>query len=123
MPLLRRLQNNGSIKKNKPSTSLSVPSNIEEPILEETATKTLKEQMKEQLSYFKKLRQDLERARLLMELIRKRERIKRELVRCQELTTRYELDPFNGVGFKLLILKLIIRFFCFTNFTFEKRFI
>ncbi|KFV10098.1 Bromodomain and PHD finger-containing protein 3, partial [Pterocles gutturalis] len=47
--------------------------------------------VKEELKYWQKLRHDLERARLLIELIRKREKLKREQVAAMEL----QLTPFT----------------------------
>lgn len=47
----------------------------------------------EQLQYWQKLRQDLERARLLVELIRKREKLKREYIRAHQLATEMEIQP------------------------------
>ncbi|XP_027732150.1 bromodomain and PHD finger-containing protein 3 isoform X8 [Vombatus ursinus] len=51
--------------------------------------------VKEELKYWQKLRHDLERARLLIELIRKREKLKREQVKVQQATMELELTPFN----------------------------
>ncbi|GFY44746.1 peregrin [Trichonephila inaurata madagascariensis] len=47
----------------------------------------------EQLQYWQKLRQDLERARLLVELIRKREKLKREYIRAHQLVTEMQIQP------------------------------
>ncbi|NWU88415.1 BRPF3 protein, partial [Upupa epops] len=51
--------------------------------------------VKEELKYWQKLRHDLERARLLVELIRKREKLKREQVKIQQAAMELQLTPFN----------------------------
>ncbi|NXD17731.1 BRPF3 protein, partial [Nothocercus nigrocapillus] len=51
--------------------------------------------VKEELKYWQKLRHDLERARLLIELIRKREKLKREQVKVQQAAMELHLTPFN----------------------------
>jgi hypothetical protein len=80
VPLIRRLQTPQIIKK--------------QPDLVKNKVNCL-EELREQLFYWKKLRQDLERARLLMELIRKRERVKREKIKLNEIIYNYELKPFQ----------------------------
>ncbi|MBN3304646.1 BRPF3 protein, partial [Amia calva] len=50
--------------------------------------------VKEELKYWQKLRHDLERARLLVELIRKRERLKREQVKVHQAAMELQLTPF-----------------------------
>ncbi|XP_060087519.1 bromodomain and PHD finger-containing protein 3 isoform X4 [Heteronotia binoei] len=51
--------------------------------------------VKEELKYWQKLRHDLERARLLIELIRKREKLKREQVKVQQAAMELQLTPFS----------------------------
>ncbi|KAM9327679.1 bromodomain-containing protein 1 isoform 2-T2 [Pholidichthys leucotaenia] len=77
LPLVRRLQ-----------TSLQSQKNVQ-PSEEES--RALKEQLKE----WHRLRHDLERARLLLELIRKREKLKREEIKLQETLLEMQLTPFS----------------------------
>ncbi|XP_041636670.1 bromodomain-containing protein 1 isoform X2 [Cheilinus undulatus] len=79
LPLIRRLQ-----------TSLQTQKNPQAKQNEEE-TRALKEQLKE----WHRLRHDLERARLLLELIRKREKIKREEIKQQETLLEMQLTPFS----------------------------
>uniref|UniRef100_A0A3Q0RM48 Bromodomain containing 1 n=1 Tax=Amphilophus citrinellus TaxID=61819 RepID=A0A3Q0RM48_AMPCI len=82
LPLIRRLQ-----------TRLQSQKNVQ-PRQSEEESRALKEQLKE----WHRLRHDLERARLLLELIRKREKLKREEVREGEM----QLTPFSILLIALL---------------------
>lgn len=55
------------------------------------------ESLKEQLTLWKALRHDLERARLLVELVRKREKAKKKLVRILSVS----LCIMNGFSMKI----------------------
>ncbi|XP_045454255.1 bromodomain-containing protein 1 [Melitaea cinxia] len=57
-----------------------------------------------QLKYWQRIRQDLERARLLCELVRKRERLKAELTRACERCVLHALRPQRAALHKLLRL-------------------
>lgn len=57
-----------------------------------------------QLKYWQCLRQDLERARLLCELVRKREKIKLEYIRVSEKCLRIQLKPLEASLSKVLDL-------------------
>ncbi|XP_016398061.1 peregrin [Sinocyclocheilus rhinocerous] len=82
VPLLRRLQTHLQSQRNA------------EPL---PATRDGQEKhsvLKEQLKAWQRLRHDLERARLLVELIRKREKLKRETIKMQEVALEMQLTPF-----------------------------
>ncbi|XP_074861112.1 peregrin isoform X6 [Carettochelys insculpta] len=78
VPLLRRLQ-----------THLQSQRNCDQ---RETEDKNWA--LKEQLKSWQRLRHDLERARLLVELIRKREKLKRETIKIQQVALEMQLTPF-----------------------------
>ncbi|KAL8617955.1 hypothetical protein ACOMHN_052906 [Nucella lapillus] len=78
VPLLRRLQSN-HMNRNREHLKNDKQSNA----------------LREQLKYWQRLRQDLEKARLLVELIRKREKIKRENLRLHQLCVEHQLQPFS----------------------------
>ncbi|XP_077424456.1 bromodomain-containing protein 1-like isoform X2 [Vanacampus margaritifer] len=79
VPLIRRLQANPS-----PAPKSTSADRAE-------TNQALKEQLKE----WHRLRHDLERARLLLELIRKREKLKREELKLQQSALEVQLTPFN----------------------------
>ncbi|CAG2117326.1 unnamed protein product, partial [Medioppia subpectinata] len=60
--------------------------------------------IREQLKTVNRLRQDLERVRLLVELIRKREKLKREYLRYRQSTVELQLNPY-----KLFLLNVLTR--------------
>nr|XP_057931736.1 bromodomain-containing protein 1-like isoform X1 [Doryrhamphus excisus] len=78
VPLIRRLQANPQVPKSRQADRTE-------------ANQALKEQLKE----WHRLRHDLERARLLLELIRKREKLKREEMKLQQSVLEVQLTPFN----------------------------
>ncbi|XP_051758419.1 peregrin [Ctenopharyngodon idella] len=82
VPLLRRLQTHLQSQRNA------------EPLPPTRDGEEKHSVLKEQLKAWQRLRHDLERARLLVELIRKREKIKREAIKVQELALEMQLTPF-----------------------------
>ena len=62
----------------------------------------LTSKLKDDLKFLQRIRQDLERARLLIELLRKREKLKKEQIRNHEMIVECHLQPF-----RLFVNKLI----------------
>lgn len=78
VPLIRRLQ-----------------TNRQPPISKQLDHMEMNQLLKDQLKEWHRLRHDLERARLLLELIRKREKLKREEIKLQQSVLEVQLTPFN----------------------------
>ncbi|CAK6955056.1 bromodomain and PHD finger-containing protein 3 isoform X1 [Scomber scombrus] len=77
VPLVRRLHSNVQTQRNP-----------EQPEVDEKVSAA-----REALRYWQKLRHDLEKARLLVELIRKREKLKREEVKVHQAALEMQLTP------------------------------
>ncbi|XP_034095994.1 bromodomain-containing protein 1-like isoform X5 [Gymnodraco acuticeps] len=105
VPLIRRLQANPQPPKVKKLVSaadiaehcpvnvvLPAPIKLVCPLQNRMETN---QALKEQLKEWHRLRHDLERARLLLELIRKREKLKREEMKLQQSALEVQLTPFN----------------------------
>jgi bromodomain and PHD finger-containing protein 1 len=96
VPLIRRLQSQGSSRPVVASNSASGgkrSGNESSPDAKE---------LYQQLKYWKCVRQDLERARLLCELVRKREKMKLMLIKTSEEMTMAQLHPLEGILHKVL---------------------
>ncbi|XP_020284727.1 peregrin isoform X3 [Pseudomyrmex gracilis] len=88
VPLLRRLQS---------SHPQSRPPPLGEHSSSPTHDSEIRGEMCRQLKYWQCLRQDLERARLLCELVRKREKLKKELIKVKEKCVFLQLRPVESV--------------------------
>ncbi|XP_019347084.1 bromodomain-containing protein 1 isoform X2 [Alligator mississippiensis] len=88
--LLKRLSRNGVPLLRRLQSSLQSQRNTQQREDDEEM-----QALKEKLKYWQRLRHDLERARLLIELIRKREKLKREQVKVEQVAMELQLTPFT----------------------------
>ncbi|GAB0089576.1 Bromodomain [Sergentomyia squamirostris] len=90
VPLLRRLQSQGQTHSNLGTTRGGIEGSPDTS------------ELYQQLKYWQSLRQDLERARLLCELVRKREKHKVALIKVKEQILMMQLNPVEAAMHKLL---------------------
>uniref|UniRef100_A0A6I8QNU2 Bromodomain containing 1 n=1 Tax=Xenopus tropicalis TaxID=8364 RepID=A0A6I8QNU2_XENTR len=88
--MLKRLSRNGIPLLRRLQSSLQSQRNIQESEDDEEV-----QALKKKLKYLQRLRHDLERARLLIELIRKREKLKREQVKVEQVAMELKLTPLT----------------------------
>lgn len=86
--LLKRQSRNGVPLVRHLHSSIQTQKNPEQPEVDEKVSAA-----REALRYWQKLRHDLEKARLLVELIRKREKLKREQVKVHQTALEMQLTP------------------------------
>ncbi|XP_023687084.2 bromodomain and PHD finger-containing protein 3 isoform X2 [Paramormyrops kingsleyae] len=86
--LLKRQSRNGVPLIRRLHSHLQAQKNVEQAEPDEKLSA-----VREELKYWQKLRHDLERARLLVELIRKREKLKREQVKVHQAALELQLTP------------------------------
>ncbi|XP_061701459.1 peregrin [Syngnathoides biaculeatus] len=88
VPLLRRLQTH--LQSQRHIEPIPPQPSAQLPVMDCEEKQTV---LKEQLKAWQRLRHDLERARLLVELIRKREKLKRETIKMQQMALEMQLTP------------------------------
>ncbi|XP_062058642.1 bromodomain-containing protein 1 isoform X2 [Lepus europaeus] len=88
--LLKRLSRNGAPLLRRLQSSLQSQRSTQQRENDEEMKAA-----KEKLKYWQRLRHDLERARLLIELLRKREKLKREQVKVEQLAMELRLTPLT----------------------------